>query len=331
MLIPPIVQRGDVVRLVSPASWPDPAWLRESIAVLESWGLHVEVGTHALTSTGSAPAATKTASPTSTMPSPIPRPMHREHPSWRGCVSHCGCSRLRRRAGEPETARRFQRHHVSAPCAVASLQARCDTRSAGWCDAQATVRQLRMSGEALTVRRRDEAVSAAVAVSGRASGPLVGGNLTAVATSVGTRLSGLDGAILFVEDQKDRGPGLRRWSTHATHPFWIAVWDRRKSRSGRSTGSEGSSIGLGRSSTCCAIAWEAWRADRCGIFAGHDLIRASSRPISDALWATATSMPTLARSASRCTTTTRSSTLIVQVGGSMLASMKASGAFRRDA
>jgi muramoyltetrapeptide carboxypeptidase len=37
---------------------------------------------------------------------------------------------------------------------------------------------------------------------------LVGGNLTAVATSVGARLSGLDGSVLFLEDQKHKGLGF---------------------------------------------------------------------------------------------------------------------------
>jgi len=38
---------GDCVRLVSPASRPDRAWLTESVEVLEGWGLRVEVGRHA--------------------------------------------------------------------------------------------------------------------------------------------------------------------------------------------------------------------------------------------------------------------------------------------
>ena len=39
---------GDRVRLVSPSSRPTESWLAESVEVLESWGLVVEVGAHAL-------------------------------------------------------------------------------------------------------------------------------------------------------------------------------------------------------------------------------------------------------------------------------------------
>ena len=65
-----------------------------------------------------------------------------------------------------------------------------------------------MTTEPLVVHRQDGAVSASVSVAGQATGPLVGGNLTAVATSVGARLSGLDGAILFLEDLRHKGLGF---------------------------------------------------------------------------------------------------------------------------
>ncbi len=38
--------RGDLVGLVAPVSWDEDAWLEESVAVLESWGLEVVVGQH---------------------------------------------------------------------------------------------------------------------------------------------------------------------------------------------------------------------------------------------------------------------------------------------
>jgi muramoyltetrapeptide carboxypeptidase len=47
-LISPRVERGDLVRLVSPAIWPGSGWLRESIAILEGWGLRVDIAPHAL-------------------------------------------------------------------------------------------------------------------------------------------------------------------------------------------------------------------------------------------------------------------------------------------
>ncbi|SDP77055.1 LD-carboxypeptidase [Lentzea jiangxiensis] len=48
VVLPPRVVAGDRVRLVSPASCPSEEVLAESVRVLESWGLVVEVGEHAL-------------------------------------------------------------------------------------------------------------------------------------------------------------------------------------------------------------------------------------------------------------------------------------------
>ena len=44
----PVLGGGDLVRLVSPSSPPDRSWLAESVEVLESWGLRVDVGRHVL-------------------------------------------------------------------------------------------------------------------------------------------------------------------------------------------------------------------------------------------------------------------------------------------
>jgi muramoyltetrapeptide carboxypeptidase len=71
-----------------------------------------------------------------------------------------------------------------------------------------------MTTDPLTATVDRTTVSSTVTVPGRATGPLVGGNLAAVATSVGVRLSGLDGAILFLEDVRTKGLGLvDRWLT----------------------------------------------------------------------------------------------------------------------
>src|SRR4051794_31823772 len=47
MLTPRRLQPGDRVRLLSPASPPDPEKVATGIRLLEGWGLRVEVGTHA--------------------------------------------------------------------------------------------------------------------------------------------------------------------------------------------------------------------------------------------------------------------------------------------
>lgn len=67
-----------------------------------------------------------------------------------------------------------------------------------------------MTTDSLVLGRDTTAVSAAVRVGGQARGRLIGGNLTAVATSVGVRLPDLTGAILFLEAHRKSGWG---WST----------------------------------------------------------------------------------------------------------------------
>ncbi|HEY9556506.1 MAG TPA: LD-carboxypeptidase [Acidimicrobiales bacterium] len=44
----PVLREGDLVRLVSPASYPEQEWLDESVEVLQSWALRVDVAPHAM-------------------------------------------------------------------------------------------------------------------------------------------------------------------------------------------------------------------------------------------------------------------------------------------
>jgi muramoyltetrapeptide carboxypeptidase len=62
-----------------------------------------------------------------------------------------------------------------------------------------------MTTNPLVLKRDTAAVSAAIQVGGQARGRLIGGSLTAVATSVGVRLPDLGGAILFLEAQREIG------------------------------------------------------------------------------------------------------------------------------
>ena len=80
----------------------------------------------------------------------------------------------------------------------------------GWLSgarAQEAVRRLLMTAEPRMLERDPDALSAAVSVPGCASGPLVGGNLSAVTGLVGAGLPDLDGAILFLEDFRSVGLG----------------------------------------------------------------------------------------------------------------------------
>src|SRR3546814_18209657 len=65
-----------------------------------------------------------------------------------------------------------------------------------------------MSTDPAVVQRRPGALTAPISTTGTAAGTLIGGNLTAVATSVGVRLPDLSGAILFLEDLRHKGLGF---------------------------------------------------------------------------------------------------------------------------
>jgi muramoyltetrapeptide carboxypeptidase len=71
----------------------------------------------------------------------------------------------------------------------------------------ASTRSLLMETEPAVLHRDPEALTAAVRVGGVATGNLVGGHLGTLAWSVGTELPGLDGAILFLEAPRAVGLG----------------------------------------------------------------------------------------------------------------------------
>ncbi len=92
-----------------------------------------------------------------------------------------------------------------------SLLRRCQLGGIHGClvgsTAQASVRRLLMSADPIVLRRVPEAVSADVEIPGSAQGRLIGGNLAALATSVGVRFPSMSGAVLFLEDQRVVGLG----------------------------------------------------------------------------------------------------------------------------
>lgn len=207
-LVSPMLAPGDRVRLVSPASYPDRASVDEMLAVLANWGLVGEVAEHAFDEWGYMAGTDQ----------------HRlddlneafRDEGVRAIITTRGG------AGAYRIADRIDFDSVRAdPKPVIgfsditylhlSLIRHCRLATVHGClvgqTAQATVHQLLMSTEPLTVRRDPTAVSAAVEVPGHASGRLIGGNLASVATSVGVRLPDMDGAILFLEDQRVVGLG----------------------------------------------------------------------------------------------------------------------------
>jgi muramoyltetrapeptide carboxypeptidase len=140
-----------------------------------------------------------------------------------------------------------------------------------------------MTTDPLVLERDTAAVSAPIQVGGQARGRLIGGNLTAVATSVGARLPDLKGAILFLEVNREIGLGLV---------------DRQLTQLVRSKALDGvAGIALGSFQGFAGYADRGWTIldvlrDRLGslgvpvlggIFAGHDLAGADGGPDQSAI------------------------------------------------
>jgi muramoyltetrapeptide carboxypeptidase len=208
LLRAPKLVAGDLVRLVSPASFPDRETVDDCVRTLEGWGLRVDVAPHALDQVGYM-AGTDA---------------HRlrdldeafRDPNVRAIVATRGG------AGAYRIADRIDFDAVRAdPKPVVgfsditflhlAVMRHCNLGSVHGClvgaTAQASVRQLLMTTDPIVVRSKPTAVSASVAIAGRAHGRLIGGNLASLATSVGVRMPSMDGAILFLEDQRVVGLG----------------------------------------------------------------------------------------------------------------------------
>ncbi len=201
--------RGDLVRLVSPASWPERSWLDESAEILRGWGLRVEIGPHAMDRHGF--SAGRDADRLADLNAAFTDPEVRAVVATRGgagayrIADHIDLDAVRT---DPKPLVGFSditHLHLAlwrgagVPAVHGALAG--DT-------ARETVRRVLMSDEPLITAARADAVSAAVRASGRATGRLIGGNLTAVATSAGARLPDLRGAILFLEDLRHKGLGF---------------------------------------------------------------------------------------------------------------------------
>lgn len=204
----PVLSGGDVVRLVSPSSPPDRSWLAESVEVLESWGLRVDVGRHVLDEWGY--MAGRDEDRLADLNDAFRDPTVRAIIAARGGA---GAYRIVDRLdfdavrADPKPLVGFSdvtNLHVG-------LWTRTRLATIHGClagpNATAGVRDLLMTVASRTIARNPESLSSAVEVSGRAVGPLVGGNLRELAGTVGAGLEGLTGAIVLIEDLRHVGIG----------------------------------------------------------------------------------------------------------------------------
>ena len=196
----PRLREGDLVRLVSPASFPDQAGVDECVATLESWGLRCDTGNHVFDRLGYMAGADsdRLADLNDAF----------RDPDVRAVVTTRGGAGAYRIADDVDFAAvRSDPKPLVGFSDITSLHLslfeRCGVGGIHGClsggKAQASARRLLMTTEPTTLRRDAGFVSGAVQVDGDAHGRLIGGNLQMLANSVGVRMPSMDGAILFLE------------------------------------------------------------------------------------------------------------------------------------
>ena len=201
ILLAPKLEVGDRVRLVSPASFPDREWLEESVGILKRWDLEVEVGEHALDRWGF--MAGRDEDRLSDLNDAFRDPGVRAVIATRG-----GAGAYRIADGIDFDAVRADPKPVLGFSDITSLHLalwqRCRLPGIHGCvsgaRAEASALQLLTTTRPITLHRDPGAGSAAIEIQGRATGFLMGGNLTQVQGFIGAGMPSLDGAILCLED-----------------------------------------------------------------------------------------------------------------------------------
>ncbi|MBA8810554.1 S66 peptidase family protein [Promicromonospora sukumoe] len=201
------LEPGDVVALVSPASWSDESWVDESIATVESWGFKARLGKHADDRFGY--MAGGDAERAADLNDAIRDPEVRAILTLRG-----GCGSLRLLADVDTDALRADPkpiigfsditalHQVWHRAGVPSVHgAVAGTRAA-------TVLDLLRGEPGEPVRSDTDQYGAYLTTTGTASGPLFGGNLEMLARSVGIVDNDLDGHVLLLEINRTVGLGM---------------------------------------------------------------------------------------------------------------------------
>lgn len=198
---------GDTVALVSPASWSDEDWVAHNVALLQSWGLRVQLGPHARDRLGY--LAGRDSDRAADINAAIADPRVRAVVALFG---GCGSLRLLRDidvAGlrrDPKPLVGFSDitavHRVWHVAGVTSLHGCLDGAQAD------EIRGQLFGGRPAPVRTDPEALTASLTTRGTAAGVLVGGNLEMLARSVGILELDLRGHVLLLEAHRAAGLGM---------------------------------------------------------------------------------------------------------------------------
>lgn len=204
----PALQRGDVVRLISPASFPDPSGIAEARAVLESWGLRVQVGEHAQKQWGY--MAGRDDERLADLDDAFRDPVVRAVVTTRGGAgAYRICDEIDFDAVRADPKPLIGLSDITY--LHMALWRECRLPGVHGClvggEAVRSARALLMDGAPVDVESDATAYSARIHAGGVARGPLIGGHLSTLSHLVGAGLPQLDGAILLLEDKRDIGLG----------------------------------------------------------------------------------------------------------------------------
>ena len=200
LLRPPILKQGDLVRLVSPASYPDKQGVEHNVKVLEGWGLRCETGLHVLDQHGY--MAGTDVNRLSDLNDAF------RNPEVRAIVATRGGAGAYRIANDIDYAAVIKDPKPllgfsDITSLHLSLYEHCGLGGLHGClygsKAQASAKKLLMSTQTISLKNDANAVSASVNIEGQAHGRLIGGNLQMVANAIGVNLPSMKGAILFLE------------------------------------------------------------------------------------------------------------------------------------
>ncbi|MEV1076131.1 S66 peptidase family protein [Micromonospora parva] len=218
----PVLSPGDRVRVVSPGGTPNPTAMARGIEILRGWGLEVELGANVFARYGylAGTDAQRLADLNAAFNDPGVRAVFAARGGYgtQRIVDQIDVSGLRR---DPRVVVGFSD--------ITSIQGKL-WREIGlvtfygpmvnWNDARTgpesaeALRRAVMTTEPVTITRDPAETAAPVLVPGRASGPLLGGCLTLISTSLGAEdAPRFDDAILFFEDVDEAPYSIDRMVT----------------------------------------------------------------------------------------------------------------------
>lgn len=224
-ILPPRLQPGDRVRLVSPASTPTHKGVAQVVEIMKSWGLRPEIGAHAFDEYGY--LAGKDEDRLADLNDAI------RDPGVRAIFATRGGKGAYRIAGGLDFAamRKNPKLYVgfSENTAIElALWKHCHVTSihggiVSWNVASQEaaniekLRQMLMATELVTLQSRNDEPTKALTTKGKATGFLMGGNQDLIGTTAGWALPSLKGAILLLEDVDKRLGFIDRQLTMLTN------------------------------------------------------------------------------------------------------------------